>query len=239
MSINTSTFGSAVLSGSILEQVHLVGDALTVKLLNAGIHSRACSDRLLDTSGGILPSIGDFHGLMHTGDLVWRLVFHQDWIEENDPEKSPGTLANLAFVTGRKKKVKPLWKDDFAENERFLEDVVAAHVTGFAMVHFGMTSLTASPTMNKPDFVWTAASSQKKAAWLHAQCRRIVEGVWNWSEDLGASAQPPPRDLVSPRAPTTVERHTITPSISHISSMSATASTRVHPCLSRRRRLGR
>jgi hypothetical protein len=144
--------------------------------------------------------------------------------------------ANLAFVTGRKKKVKPLWKDDFAENERFLEDVVAAHVTGFAMVHFGMTSLTASPTMNKPDFVWTAASRQKKAAWLHAQCRRIVEGVWNWSEDLGASAQPPPRDdKVLSACPNhcgkAYDNPEHQPYLKHVSNC--------NPCLSRRRRLGR
>jgi hypothetical protein len=119
------SFGLAVLSGEIKEQVILGGDSMTEKLISSVIHSRAEAVNLLDTGGGILACHFDFHGQFQLGDQVWHLtranVKAPDFCKENDPEDEPGTFENLLKAVRKTKRVKALWKDGFKPNERFLE----------------------------------------------------------------------------------------------------------------------
>ena len=183
-------FGAATLSGQILEQFICFGDGLTEKLLKHMIHKRSDSIDLLDTTCAAQPACADFHTEMQWGDQCTRMLDCKagSFLPENDPKNDPGTWASLIHAVGRSQ-VKFQWKDGFAENEEFLEDVWGAHLTGFLLKHFGMANANSEPTKNLP-------TTPPTKEWFDQQMLQIVEDTWHWSLDLGASAKPAPVDDV-------------------------------------------
>ena len=160
-------FQECILSGRILDNVLLYGDALTEKMIKALLHSRAESPSLIETGGGILPACSDFHAQMHIGDLMFRTINppRSDKDElENDPRKSPGTWANLVEETIDRRDTKPQFKDGFAANERAIDDVTGALITGLAMQWWQMPTLSSPPSgPNAPPENWKELSRAERS----------------------------------------------------------------------------
>ena len=102
---------------------------------------------------------------------------------------SPGTLQYLKLITKRKF-ADGNWKRSFSANERFLKDTVAVHAVGFALRHFGMTSVKDAPNVTpfnqslpklptKDD--WNVMTLTARRAWFNAHIDKIVADIWSFS----------------------------------------------------------
>ena len=167
------------------------GDQKTRSFLSHYIHLRADAVDLLHTSCGVMPVIADFHAQFHIGDIITDVINPTKFIPENDPKNCRGTFASLIQATERQKKIKPLWKDGFEHNERFLNDALSAYICGFAMKRFGMGTMTDLPTKNLPTFTWNTATKTAKQVWFNQQMAGLVEDTWTWKFDPRQSTPPP------------------------------------------------
>ena len=137
------TYGKAKLSGKALEMLIAQGDFKTVLLFHSHVmHTMNCED-LVGTRSSVASLEGDFHTQINLGNQ------HSKIFNNEKGKGDVGTYQGLRLAVNRCN-VKPQWKNAFAPNEQFLQDLRGVHSSGFAMAELGMEKLSDHPTKNPP-----------------------------------------------------------------------------------------
>ena len=132
---------------------------------------------------GVQPACGDFHAQMNLGGLIGKSL------DRGAGAHSPGTLQYLKLVIKRKS-ADGNWKRSFSANERFLKDSVAVHAVGFALRHWGMSSVHGKPTVTKfnqslptlpSEEDWDIMTHTTRKEWLNKHLDKIVNDIWAFS----------------------------------------------------------
>jgi hypothetical protein len=169
-----ATVGTATITGTLLEQAVTFGDALTRVIMSSHIHGTGSHPTLTLTMIGVQPACGDFHAQMNLGSLIGKVVDNETGVN------SKGTHRFLRAIT-RRNAADGNWKSSFAPNERFLRDVVSVHAVGFAMKHWGMTSVKDKPARLPALSQWQGMSDAEKQGWFESELEAIILKTWSFS----------------------------------------------------------
>ena len=162
------------LTGMFVEQMLVIGDQTTRRLLWAHILRLFGQVNLIDTKLAIQPSPGHFHAQMKLGACFSAHLDHK----ASKPDV--GTFRNLQDAVGRSNSIGKKWPAAYDANRRFLGDFLHVHSVGFALQHFGMQSTTSNPTKNAPPKNWTTIGKAAQAQWFQTQMRDLSRQLFSW-----------------------------------------------------------
>ena len=189
------TYGKAKLSGKALEMLIAQGDFKTVLLFHSHVmHTMNCED-LVGTRSSVASLEGDFHTQINLGNQ------HSKIFNNEKGKGDVGTYQGLRLAVNRCN-VKPQWKNAFAPNEQFLQDLRGVHSSGFAMAELGMEKLSDHPTKNPPP-----ANKKEREVWFDQLCRRIVQQHFSWDHDWTEEPKPQPNRSTEAHRKELLQRH--------------------------------
>ena len=163
------------LAGQILEQVQVVGDQTTRRLIWAHIMRLFTELDLVQTKLGTQPSAGDFHTQMKLGSVVFSTI------DAKSSAGEQGTFRNLQASIGRHNSMGKKWSAAYDANRRMSMDALAVYSVGFALQHFGMTSVDGQPTKNQPSsLLLRFERPEARRKWFEGQMKAIVAELFSF-----------------------------------------------------------
>jgi hypothetical protein len=162
------------LIGTFMEQMLVIGDQTTRRLLWAHILRLFGQVKLLDTKLAIQPSPGHFHAQMKLGACM------SAHLDKKESKADAGTFRNLQDAIGRTNSMGKKWSAAYDANRRMWGDFTHVHSTGFAMEWFGLTNVAGKPTKNVPPANWDDLSQAEQKLWFSTQMKAICQKYFSW-----------------------------------------------------------
>jgi len=153
----------------MLEQVLVIGDQTTRRLLWAHVLRLFNNEDLIKTKLGTAYAAGHFHTQMKHQSVVIASV-------DDKRGSDKGTYRSLIDAIDRSNARGKKSTAAFDPIQHMLSDTCSVYVVGFALRHFGMSAPSDQPTRNAPPENWGDLKLSEQAIWFNAQLRCMIGG---------------------------------------------------------------
>ena len=163
-------------NGEIGDRIVFGGDVLTNERAFTAQQQVINGKNSFARTGGIIHRPEGLHRVMNLVLLIYQLLYR--------PSTNAGSLYALRNLLNRRN---ISGADDvikaFRPHKKFLDDVLHGFVIGASLKHFGMATISESPTLNKLPPQFEKFSGQAQYQWLCKQVRAIREMLMRTTEE--------------------------------------------------------